>query len=140
MAKTAVETVTNKLSAGYHKRLDEAEVKVRQAMEELTEAVEGWNEMVRTKWETDVNSFLADYQGAVSEANELRDQIHSEMVEYFDNKSEGWQQGDRGDAYQTWMDEWDHEFATFEIEAPEEIDTPEDDVADLMEQLPREVS
>lgn len=54
----------------------------------------------------------------LEEANEFRQEMNDLMQEYFDEKSEKWQEGDAGSTYQDWMGEWESELE-FDEEAPE---------------------
>lgn len=138
--KTQPETVTNKISAGYLKRIDDACTDLRFAWEQLEAAVTEFNEEMQQKYQTDVVSLLDDYNAKVEEANELRGSIADDMQNYFDNKSEKWQESDKGQEYQAWMERWQEEFETVSIEEPTELDFDVPNYADnLGEDLPVEV-
>jgi hypothetical protein len=91
----------------------------------------------------DVNVRIRDYNEAVTEAKSFMEDELGEMQQTFDEKSEKWQEGDRGEEVQAYlnelerfdpeeMEEWD-----LELELP---DFSEDDcpVADELEDLSEE--
>lgn len=85
------------------------------------------------------------YNEAVQAANDWRQARAEEMEAYQSERSEKWQEGDAGSAYQSWLDAWGEELVEievdldldFEIEAPE-IEEPDLDHADLLADLPEE--
>lgn len=80
-----------------------------------------------------LNDRIADLNAIIENANELRDQIQSEIADYIGEKSDKWQEGDRGQAFEEWRSQWDNEVETvdpvdeitIELEVPEEL-LPED--------------
>lgn len=75
-----------------------------------------------------------EYNGALQEARDFRDQVVADMEDYYDDRSEAWQEGDAGSAYVEWKDEWETiELEDFDPPIPE---LPEDD--DNLENLPSE--
>lgn len=69
------------------------------------------------------NEELAEYSGKVQALRDYRDELVAEMQCYYDEKSERWQDGEKGAAYQTWIDEWE----TLDIpDDPEPLEQPDD--------------
>jgi hypothetical protein len=66
-----------------------------------------------------------------------RVQIGADAREYFDGRSEKWQEGDKGQAYAGWMEPYEDEylFPRSELECPEpvevEAENPEDGLGTL---------
>jgi hypothetical protein len=58
---------------------------------------------------------LTSYNEVVGEVTEFRDEVVSEMDDYYSNKSDKWQEGEKGEAYSSWKDQWE----SFEIEEVE---------------------
>lgn len=78
------------------------------------------------------------YNGAVGDAETFRDDIAQEMQDYWDERSERWQEGEAGLAYEAWIDAWTG--ADLEmIDCPELPDEPETAHADALDELPEEV-
>src|SRR5215472_12098154 len=89
---------------------------------------------IETAWEE-----FEEKHGALAEAIEWRDGIIQEMSDYQAERSDKWQEGDAGQAYQEWIDEWEGLDLT-EIEVPELGEMPEPDHIETIEQMPTEVS
>jgi len=105
--------------------LTEREAAVRSAWDRLTEAHDELTEEIQA------------YNGALLAVAAWRDEITLEMETYFDERSEKWQEGEAGTAYQEWMGEW-QEAELDELEAPELPDEPEFPHADTIEALSEE--
>lgn len=68
---------------------------------------------------------------AIAECNAFTDEILEQQQEYYDEKSQNWQDGDAGAAYVDWQNAWDN--AIDEIGVPEQID---DSFVDEWEERP----
>lgn len=76
-----------------------------------------------------VNDRINDLNAIIENANELRDQIQSEIADYIGEKSDKWQEGERGQAFEDWRAQWDCEVETLdsvdeitiEVEVAEEL-------------------
>jgi hypothetical protein len=86
--------------------LQEQAQEVEKAHAELTEAIETYN------------AVIASYNEVVTEATGFAEDMASAIGAYIDEKSEKWQDSDRGQAFTDWQDEFQN--ADFE-----EIDTVE---------------
>jgi len=82
---------------------------------------------------------IGEYNLALASVIEWRDGIIQEMSDYQAERSDKWQEGDAGQAYQEWIDEWEGLDLT-EIEVPELGEMPEPDHIETIEQVPTEVS
>jgi hypothetical protein len=90
-------------------------------------------------WER-VESALLSLNEKIIEAEEWRGDMASEMQDYFDERSERWQESDAGSNYQDWLTEWGSELPEVELDAPEDVEMPEVEALDTLEGLPEEVS
>jgi hypothetical protein len=61
-------------------------------------------EALRAKFEEDAQAILDQISEAKEAAREIMDDAASMADEYHDDKSEKWQEGDRGQAYGEWRD------------------------------------
>ena len=68
-----------------------------------------------------LNNAIDAYNAFINRAVERRDEIVSDMEAFADDRSDAWRDGDRGQAY----DSWKNEFETFELETVENFDLPE---------------
>lgn len=111
--------------------------RLRNLLQEKSAAIESaWGDFEGAH-ETLVNA-VDEYNGAIQEVAEWRDGIVSEMQDYYDERSERWQEGDAGQEYDSWKDEWENgDFE--ELETPELPDQPEGAPAiDAIDNLPDE--
>jgi chromosome segregation ATPase len=107
---------------------------IRKKHEALEQAVAAYNTAMREQ-RAKVEEALNDLNGAITDAESWREEIANAQEEYYDNKSEKWQEGDKGNAYSSWKDEWGNEFEQMEeIEFPE-LEVPECDLPDTIENL-----
>jgi len=80
------------------------------------------------------NEQVYAYNELLERASNLRDEIVSDQETYYEERSERWQQGDKGEAHQEWSDEW----AGADLEAVEEIDEFEVEHPQTLSDLPHE--
>ena len=69
------------------------------------------------------NGPLVALNAVVEEAYNFVEDIHSERQEEYDEKSERWQEGDRGQAASEWLSSWEDAIA--DLEQLVDIATPE---------------
>lgn len=86
--------------------------KLEVAHNTICEAVEAYNEE------------LTEYNAKVQELRDYRDELLADMQCYYEEKSERWQEGEKGAAYQTWMDEWENLDIPDDFERVEQPDDP----------------
>jgi hypothetical protein len=72
---------------------------------------------------------IEEYNEAVGDAAMWRDEIVSDMSNYQSERSEKWMEGEAGQAYQEWIDEWEAaELESLETpEMPDELEYPHSD-------------
>lgn len=91
---------------------------------------------------SELNLEIEEYNEIVQEARGVVEDIASEMEGEYDEKSDNWRDGERGDATNTWIEALkDFEYDATDITAPsfEAIDFSNDpDHADLIDSLPRQ--
>lgn len=84
---------------------------------------------------------IFNYNKLVQQANEFVEETRSSMQSYYDDRSEKWQESDRGSCFQVWLDEWDStELEEIELTMPEETDVPEFQAVEAITELPIELS
>lgn len=84
------------------------------------------------KYNADVEAFNEKLQ----EARGFCDDIANEIDNYISDKSDKWQEGERGEAYGAWRDEWQNVDIT-DIETIADPEAPDFD-ADILDSLPVE--
>jgi hypothetical protein len=80
---------------------------------------------------------IGEYNGALTNVIEWRDGIVNEMTDYQGERSDKWQEGDAGQQYQSWIDEWEG-LELDEVEVPEIPDAPEFEHVEALENAPQE--
>jgi len=108
--------------------------------EEADEAVANYNEAVEEAFSTYQDALARAHSefiepldfGCLEEANAFCQDIASQLQDYYDDRSERWQEGDAGEQYQEWINTWggmevDSEvfFEMPEPEEPDSLDVPE---------------
>lgn len=128
-----------KLDKATLERLAKMREEVRSLQDDLGAEVETFNEKVAELF-SGVEAIRVNLNEKIQEANTLIEEIHGDMESFFDEKSEKWQEGDSGQEFQSWMQEWETE-----LEEIDELDIPEPlevslEVADTFDQFPEEIN
>lgn len=111
----------NKLSRADHERRE----KLSTTLADLKAEIEAQRDILNAKIEA--------FNEAVEETNGWVEDVARTIEEYIDERSEKWQESERGDAYGTWKDEWEN-FTLEIVDTVEEIEF--EDFADLLDALP----
>ena len=69
-----------------------------------------------------IDRLQSDLNAAIEEAEAFREEVHDAQEEYYDERSEKWQEGASGEAYKEWMDEWEVEFEEVECDVSSNLD------------------
>lgn len=88
----------NKISKEKQAQIDALRTRYTEARAALDTAQSDANEAIAYAIEK-VNEKVADLNAIIEEANSLREEIASDAQSYYDEKSEAWQDGERGSAY-----------------------------------------
>jgi hypothetical protein len=76
-----------------------------------------------------VEEALAAYNVAVEEARGFAEDIANQADNEISNKSEKWQEGEKGQAASEWKDAWENEeFSEVEIQFPEELAIADEEI------------
>jgi hypothetical protein len=75
--------------------------------------------------EESIKPLLEEYNGIIGSINEFAENIKQRQQDYYDDRSESWQESDRGMEYECWKDEWDSFYELDEIECPDFVDIEE---------------
>ena len=93
----------------------------------LLDAVDEYNKAIEDAFDK-LDPLVKAYNVAVSDALEFAQEVATDIDDYIGDKSEKWQEGERGQAYIAWRDEWDGwSLESVDISAPDawELDMPE---------------
>jgi hypothetical protein len=92
-------------------------------------------------WNDRLDQAYADYNGVISTAEDLMSDITGRLRSEWDEKSETWQQSDRGIDAEGWVSQFEEiTFTQLDTYIIDEIPHPDDasDTADEIENLPTE--
>ena len=107
-------------------------------MVEITEAVQAINATIAASREG-VVSLRSRYNERIREVAAFMQSIHDQQENYFDERSTNWQEGDAGQSYESWMDEWNTDLEELdEVELPDEMDEPEFEAITALRELPEQ--
>ena len=113
--------------------------KLTEAKTEVEEAIAAFNAKMEEAW-AEVSAKIETYNETVTAAAEFRDNIVEQRQGEWDDKSERWQEGDRGQSAQGWISEWEGaSLEPLEVEQPEELEVPDMDHDETLGGLPDEV-
>lgn len=113
------------------KKQEEERQKIIGDLQEAAEKVEASIAAFNASQESafaEVEKAKDEYNQKVVAADEFRYEIYSAQSDYFNDKSENWQEGDAGSAYSEWKDAWEESFDALEIEPPQELEAIDDDM------------
>jgi len=106
---------------------------LREATKKVVDQKEEINMLIREK----LNPAIDSYNEALSGLAEYRDEVVSEMETYFDERSDGWREGDAGSTYEEWKGEWENADLS-EVENVSEVELDDPSHADEVEGLSSE--
>ncbi len=112
---------------------------LRAAADKVTAEVSNYNSARATAWKP-LEEAVAAYNAAVIDANAMMEGIAADQQSYIDERSEKWQEGDAGQVYQEWMQAWEGSLEELDIDEPDELEEPDMNAADALEELPDEPS
>jgi len=100
---------------------------LRDARTALEEAVAAYNAAVEAL-KAPLLAELEKYNEVVEKARDFVEDIANVAEEQFGDKSEKWQEGEKGVAAREWIDAWQNEdLNAVEIEFPDELSLPDDE-------------
>ena len=80
---------------------------------------------------------MGRYNELIQEANDLMSTVHDEQESFFDARSTAYQDGNAGQNYQIWTDEWSEGLDELdELDFPDPMEEPELDAAHMLMDLP----
>lgn len=128
----------NKLSKEQVAELASLSANVRTKLADLESAVDRYNSVIQDAKE-DAIAAHNELRDAVDEAAEFVGSLHSDMEGYFDDRSEKWQEGEKGRAYADWMANFDSiTDSVDDLELHDPVDMVDCDLADEIDNLPHE--
>jgi len=100
-------------------------------LEALNDAIEEFNADMEQIW-TKVQDAKDEYNGVVADIKAFAEDIAATWRGEFDDKSEKWQEGDRGQAVSDIIDQWEGiALDESSVEMPDTVDREDDNVSEL---------
>jgi capsule polysaccharide export protein KpsE/RkpR len=107
---------------------------------QIEDEVNNYNAEVE-KLRTYVEPVVKRYNALAAEAEGFREDIVGRLDVEYDDKSEKWQDGDRGQEVRSWIDEWENlDLSEIEVEWPDELEIERPSGPDDLEGLSEDVS
>jgi len=125
-----------KLTKSELAKRDEFCQRLADARDELGRKVEDVNDALQTAIDA-ITDAVAAYNEVLEEARGFVADIVSQAEEDFSDKSERWQEGERGEAARSWIDEWETTLLN-DIDVPDidRIEIDAEDHAGALKTLP----
>lgn len=128
-----------KLTKAEGKRRTEFVAELEIASGVLSRAVEAFNLATEEAF-TPVKKALDAYNEKLGEAREFVEDIVSSRRDEHGDKSDKWQEGERGQAAESWISEWENiSLDDLDIDQPDALETPDPEHRDDLENLPEEM-
>jgi hypothetical protein len=125
-----------KLSKAQRAKRDEFVTRLNEASGKISTAVDEFNSALETL-KAPIEAAVEAYNEIVVEAKEFTDEIAGDADNEISEKSDTWQEGERGQAAVGWKDEWQSiDLDEIEVELPDEISFDEPLHADDLESAP----
>lgn len=106
----------------------------------VEDAISHYNDRV-TELRDEVEKTVGAYNEVVNEVRGFAEDVYTQADQEISDKSERWQEGDKGVAAIEWKTEWENaSFDELSIEFPEELNVDVPDHATDLEGLPDEAS
>jgi len=131
-----------KLSKAERTELDSFRNRLAKEHTDLAGTLEEQAEIIEAAYEK-INGAIDTYNGVLSDARSYVEDIASQAESDFEDKSENWQSGERGEATREWIDTVDNAVAELEDVENLTFDRPAPEIADhadVIDQLEDEPS
>lgn len=133
------EAFMKKLSKGQLAEKTKVGAALNTAAEDLRAAIEKYNETAAEQWVA-VAEAVEKYNNAIAETDDFRNDVIATMEDFRAEKSDKWQEGEAGEAYGNWIQEWENiELESCDIDQPDPLDEPDLVGEEDVDQLPDEV-
>lgn len=114
--------------------------KLRDAATELASAIEAYNAAMEEQ-QNEVKEAQDTYNNALAELRVFRDERVEQWRGEYDERSEKWQESDKGGTVSSWLEGWEGmDLDDIEVTLPDEIDEPDMNHASEFEELQESAS
>lgn len=112
--------------------------KVEEARQHLQDKLEEYNKEVKKLFRYGPSDACDELNMAIADVREWAENMHAETRNYFDNRSEEWQESKAGEAYSDWSSDFDDAASRVddvEIEQPEELSVQDEADVSFVEDI-----
>lgn len=95
----------NKLDKKQLDEKDRLDQSIHDELDNVEDAINTYNEKVAALFAELITSNVEKLNTVISEARDFVDALKSDAQDHYDEKSEGWQEGEKGQSYQEWIGE-----------------------------------
>lgn len=128
-----------KLSKELLKERDQITTAIREKREALDAAIEAFNTAMEEAW-AKVEEAVTEYNETLEPAREWVAGITGDIDTYTSERSDKWHESDKAGEYEEWKGEFEGVgLDDISVEKPDNIEFDEEDLAEVIEQLPEEV-
>jgi hypothetical protein len=113
------------LSKQQQAQLADFKARLAAAAAEVETAYAALADRVRDAWEETADMPVAAYNDLVEEFNTFREEVESELQDCYDNRSDAWQESERGETFLAWIDAWGDAPDELSSDPPDTPDAPE---------------
>ena len=107
----------------------------RDARSALEDAIAAYNRAV-SEANSELSAAITAYNEHIEEVSGFAQDIATELREAYDERSESWKDSDAGHAANDFVETWENfSVDDFSVDQPEDVCAPDDDVADMLEEL-----
>ncbi len=126
----------NRLNKEQIARRDELSASLRMKAEALEKSITAFNDKMVDEFRA-VSDAANDYDAAIDEAREWCSDLSGEIADAISEKSDKWQESEKGEAANSWQGCFDDIDLDFSIpDAPDDLDMPDLDHAGALDNLP----
>jgi polyhydroxyalkanoate synthesis regulator phasin len=131
----------NKLSKKQLEQRDHFDSRIHDHFDELEAAISTFNEKVAALHAELIVPEVEKLNVTLGEAKEFVDELHSDAENYYNERSEKWQEGDKGQEYNTWFENMSNVGESIEeVEVPEPTEITLDDLIDMDREVMNEIT
>ena len=113
------------LTRAQQERLAALQADLTESAERVESAYADLTDRITAAWDATVAPVVAAHNAYVEAFNEFRTEVCDAIEEYVSERSEAWQDTDRGQAFASWLESWQTDLDPLSVEPPEVPDAPE---------------
>jgi hypothetical protein len=78
----------------------------RDAINDFNSTLLAFNEAMQAKWDEEIAPKVTALNQSIASVKTSAEEVSTELQDQFDNRSDNWQSGDKGQAFQEWIDQF----------------------------------